>query len=151
VKFLTLIIIAIIGITILVIWRIQKKEDDELLQRKNDMMIASGLLIPEGERLRRELSQGFAPFEAYRDPELEKLYMDIPAKVYYYSEANLDPETKNLLFGTGTNPVYPRRTIHDYYHYYPHPTAPAHISQLMHNVSKPARYDYVSKYETMMV
>lgn len=104
-------------------------------------MLESGILVPEGEKLRQELAQGFAPLDAYRDPELEEYVNKLPASVYYYSPDRLDEATSQLLFGSGTAPVYERMPM------YPAYRAPEYVSQLQHDVPKPSRYDYVSKWD----
>lgn len=125
------------------------KEEAARQKKIEEQILGSGILIPEGERKRRELAQGFAPFTARRDPELEDYVMNLPSQIYYYNEEKLDERTRQLLFGSGTAPIYDDQTGDTLG--YPSYMAPEYVSQLQHDVNKPNRYDYLSKWETMLV
>lgn len=95
----------------------------------------------EDEMQRLQLEGDIVPFTAYRDPELYEQYMNLPFKVYYYSEDRLNEEAKQLLFGSGSVPIYERQSAFKYPRDY---TAPVAVSQFPTDVPPPNRYDYLS-------
>lgn len=98
------------------------------------------------EHISKEMERyyGIPPFHDLADPELLEEWEKIPAKMYMYFPNNMTPEQLVLLEGTGTLPVYDEGRTD----VYPTYMAPRHVSQLQHNVPKPNRYDYISRWYT---
>jgi len=133
------IIIAIVGIALLFIWRRHTAESrGENIE--NYINEVEGQAILEDEMNRLRMYDEIPPLDAYRDPVLEEKYMNLPFKVYYYNEDRLNEKTKQLLFGTGTAPIYERESAFKYPMY----QANVYETQLPHNVPRPNSYDYLS-------
>lgn len=140
------VIAAIIGITLLLIWRRHTAEsrgeaiDKYITDEENKAMLQD-----EAERMK--MYDDIVPLTGYRDPNVERQYMNLPFKIYYYNEDRLDEKTKQLLFGTGTAPVYRRNNPLKYPMY----QANVYETQLYHNVPPPNSYDYLSWWDTRSV
>jgi hypothetical protein len=141
------VIAGIIGITLLLIWRMHTKEARES-ELTNYMLEgnAQDQLADDMEKLK--MFNEIPPFDAYRDPELLEEYEKIPKMIYYYSPDRLSEKQSQLLLGTGTLPVYERQSPFKYPREY---TAPVAVSQLPSDVPPPNRYDYLSWWDTQGV
>ena len=137
---------AIIGITLLFIWR---RHTLESRGEAIDKYIANeeNQAILEDEAERMKMYDDIIPLTGYRNPDVERQYMNLPFRIYYYNEDRLDERTKQLLFGTGTAPVYRRNNPLKYPMY----QANVYETQLYHNVPPPDRYDYLSFWDTQSV
>ena len=141
------ILIAIVGITLLFIWRRHTAESrgeniDKYIEEQEKAQMR------EDEAQRLSMYSEIPGTLAYRDPDIMRSYLDAPLQIYYYNEDRLDERTKQLLFGTGTAPIYDRRKSAFTYPMY---QAPEYATQLQTNVPPPNRYDYLSWWDTSYV
>jgi hypothetical protein len=140
------VIAGIIGITLLLIWRMHTKEARES-ELTNYMLEgnAQDQLADDMEKLK--MFNEIPPFDAYRDPELLEEYEKIPKMIYYYNEDRLSEKDKQLLLGTGTLPVYERQNPFKYGDF----RANVYESQFPSDVPPPNSYDYLSWWDTQGV